>query len=91
MKVIESDDNFNSDNGKDDDEICEAKDEVVKDPLDQYEERVQHERMVSHFFSSTYFPLISALSHCKNTFIKEKIHIHKTYRQCTCQVKSRTR
>jgi hypothetical protein len=39
MKVIESNDNFDSDNGKDDDEICEAKDEVVKDPLDQYEGR----------------------------------------------------
>jgi hypothetical protein len=102
IKVIESDDNYSSVNNftldnadKDDNEVYEAEDEVVEDPLERYEkmrEEIQHEHMVSYtIFVLTYSLLTSTLSHHENTSIKEKIHACKTYRQCLHLVKLRTR
>src|SRR5882724_3520550 len=86
---------LDSDNCKEDEEeVCKAEDEVVEEPMEKYEkmkEDILHERMVSHTFFRSMYPLLtSAFSHCENTSIGEKIHVCKTYRQCLSLVKSRT-
>jgi hypothetical protein len=60
MESTDDSDGYDNAN-KDDDEVLEAEDEVVVDPLEKYEqmrEEIQRERMVSHTFvdrSSTYW------------------------------------
>jgi hypothetical protein len=100
--VIESDDdddssdNFNSDSHREGNEdVFEAEDEEVEDPLEKYEkmkDEIQRERMVSRMFFLSTFPLLTGtLSHHENTSIEEKIHVHKTCVQCLRRAKSRTR
>ena len=65
---------LNSDNCKEDEEeVCQAEDEVVEEPLEKYEkmkEQILCERMVSHTFFQSMYPLLtSAFGHCENTSI----------------------
>lgn len=91
--MIESDDE--SDSRKEvGDEVDQAEDEVVEDPLEKYEkmkEEIQRERMVCCMSLSTHPSLTSTLSHHENISIEEKIRVRKTYGQCLHQAKSRTR
>jgi len=85
---------IDSDNCKEDEEeVCEAED-VVVEPMENFEkmkEEILCERMVSCTFLWSMYPLLtSPFSHCKNTSIREKIHICKTYGQCLSLAKSRT-
>jgi len=76
--------NFGSDNHKEDnDEVCEAEDEVVEDLLEKYKkmkEEIQCEWLVSHMFFLSTYPLCTGThSHHENTSIEEKTCIYKTY------------